>query len=99
MAASGTEEEVAEAATGMVCGLHRRNPGLVATQIGRVVPERPNARRVLHRLPEILRVVFKGMNLGVCRNREQSCCGWWATKAFVALAQSGFGHLRCWRSA
>src|SRR5262249_14273975 len=54
----GTDEEVADAASGMVCGLHRHNPGLVATQIGRVVPERQNARRVLLRLPEILRVVF-----------------------------------------
>src|SRR5262249_29371129 len=82
MAASGTDEEVAEVATGMVCGLHRRNPGLVATQIGRVVPERPNAGRVLHRLPESFRVVFTGIFGGTGANGP---IGWAVTHDPPAL--------------
>jgi|SRR6516165_2386333 hypothetical protein len=82
MAASGTDEEVAEAATGMVCGLHRRNLGLVATQIGRVVPERQNAHRVLLRLPEILRVVFTGIFGGTGVNGP---IGWAVTHEPPAL--------------
>jgi len=64
MAASDSDEELAEEASGMVGGLHRHNPGPVATQNGRVVPERPNARRLFLGLPEILRVVLTGMIAG-----------------------------------
>jgi hypothetical protein len=58
MAAGYVDEELAEAASGMVGRLHGHNPSPVATQNDRVVPERPNARRLLLRLPEIIRVVF-----------------------------------------
>jgi hypothetical protein len=61
MAASGSDEELAEAISGMVGGLHRHKPGLVATQIGRVVPEWPNALEYFFRFPETLRVVSAGM--------------------------------------
>ena len=60
MAASGTDEELAEATSGMVGGLHRDNSRPLATQDGRVVPERSNASRLLLRLPEILCFVFHG---------------------------------------
>jgi hypothetical protein len=61
MAAGSTHEELAQEVSGLVGGLHRHNPRPVTTQNGRVVPERPNARRVLLGLPEILRVAFTGM--------------------------------------
>src|SRR5207248_11391466 len=61
MDASSIDEALAEKTSRVVGRLHRRHACPVATQNGQVIPEWADARGILLRLPEIIRIVFTEM--------------------------------------